>query len=88
MAVRNNGVHPIFYALLLDKQGSTYRKKFAVIKVIKVLVAHVEPSQIHCDFDQAVFSTMKDCFPNLSINSRFYHMAQSMRKHIYVQWVY
>lgn len=79
MAVKNNGVHPIFYALLPNKQRATYNQMF---NMIKDLIPNLAPMQIHCDFEHAAFAAMKDCFPDTKINGCFFHLAQNMKKHL------
>ncbi|XP_050515126.1 uncharacterized protein LOC126890310 [Diabrotica virgifera virgifera] len=79
MATKNNGVHPIFYAFLPNKSRATYSHMFDLIKNLK---PNLSPTAIHCDFEQAAFAGMKDCFPGVNINGCFFHLAQNMKKHV------
>uniref|UniRef100_A0A6P7F682 UDP-glucuronosyltransferase 3A1-like n=1 Tax=Diabrotica virgifera virgifera TaxID=50390 RepID=A0A6P7F682_DIAVI len=78
-ATKNNGVHPIFYALLPNKSRATYSRMFDLIKNLK---PNLSPTAIHCDFEQAAFAAMEDCFPGVNINGCFFHLAQNMKKHV------
>ena len=52
-----NGVHPIIYALLQNKQRSAYSR---MVKMIKEMVPDARPDTINCDFEHAAFGTMKE----------------------------
>ncbi|XP_068218549.1 uncharacterized protein [Palaemon carinicauda] len=73
------GVHPILYIFLTNKQRSTYLRMF---EMVKSLVPNLRPECIHCDFEQAVIGAMTECFPGVQIKGCFFHLAQSMQRHI------
>uniref|UniRef100_A0A6P7FMX7 Uncharacterized protein LOC114331989 n=1 Tax=Diabrotica virgifera virgifera TaxID=50390 RepID=A0A6P7FMX7_DIAVI len=79
IATKYNGVHPIFYAMLPNKTRSTYTRMFELIRQI---VPNLQPRAIHCDFEQAAFKAMEDCFPGVDINGCFFHLAQNMKKQV------
>uniref|UniRef100_A0A6P7FIM6 Uncharacterized protein LOC114330578 n=1 Tax=Diabrotica virgifera virgifera TaxID=50390 RepID=A0A6P7FIM6_DIAVI len=78
-ATKNNRVHPIFYALLPNKSRAIYSRMFDLIKNLK---PNLSLTAIHCDFEQAAFAAMEDCFPGVNINGCFFHLAQNMNKHV------
>uniref|UniRef100_A0A6P7FDS7 Uncharacterized protein LOC114327202 n=1 Tax=Diabrotica virgifera virgifera TaxID=50390 RepID=A0A6P7FDS7_DIAVI len=47
--------------------------------LIKNLKPNLSPTAIHCDFEQAAFAAMEDCFPGVNIHI---HLAQNMKKHV------
>ena len=79
MAKKHGGIHPIFYALLTNKQRATYTRMFDMVKALK---PNLSPQAINCDYEQAAFLAMKDCFPEVEIRGCFFHLAQNMRKHL------
>ncbi|XP_050512889.1 uncharacterized protein LOC126888581 [Diabrotica virgifera virgifera] len=50
--------------------------------LIKNLKPNLSPTAIHCDFEQAAFAAIEDCFPGVNINGCFFHLAQNMKKHV------
>lgn len=79
MAKKFNGVHPIVYALLPNKNGATYRR---MLDMIKEKLPNISPSAINCDFEQGVLSAIRECFPNTVIKGCLFHLTQNMRKHV------
>lgn len=79
MAKKLGGVHPIFYALLPNKQRRTYVQMF---EAIKTLVPNLNPLSISCDFEQAAIVAMQDCFPGVTIKGCFFHLAKNMKKRL------
>ena len=79
LAKKFDGVHPILYILLTNKQRATYIRMF---EMVKSLVPNLRPECIHCDFEQAAISAMTECFPGVKIRGCFFHLAQSMHRHI------
>ncbi|XP_068247635.1 uncharacterized protein [Palaemon carinicauda] len=73
------GVHSILYIFLTNKQRSTYLRMF---EMVKSLVPNLRPECIHCDFEQAAIGAMTECFPGVQIKGCFFHLAQSMQRHI------
>lgn len=78
-AVRMNGVHPILYVLLPNKQRTTYNQMWYLIRG---LVPNLLPAAVHCDFENAAFYAIQESFPGVNIYGCFFHLAQNMRKHI------
>ncbi|XP_068222825.1 uncharacterized protein [Palaemon carinicauda] len=72
-----DGVHPILYALLQNKQRSTYVK---MLEIIKEKVPNARPNIINCDFEHAILTTMKDGFPNVQIRGCLFHLLQNLIK--------
>ncbi|XP_076043775.1 uncharacterized protein LOC143026876 [Oratosquilla oratoria] len=68
------GVHPILYIILLNKQR--------MLEMVKTLVPNLRPQCIHCDFEQAAIGAIRECFPGVKISGCFFHLAQSMQRHI------
>lgn len=81
---KHGGVHPMFYALLPNKQRGTYEKLF---RAIKDLQPELEPTSVSCDFESAILKSISEVFPNAQIQGCFYHLAQNMKKHMCVRWV-
>ncbi|XP_050517468.1 uncharacterized protein LOC126892081 [Diabrotica virgifera virgifera] len=50
--------------------------------LIKNLQPNLRPTAIHCDFEQAAFAAIEDCFPGVNINGCFFHLAQNVKKHV------
>lgn len=74
-----DGVIPVIYALLPDKQRATYVRLFELIKECH---PYVNPGSIICDYELAAFSAMKEIFPDVEIKGCFFHLSQNMQKHI------
>ncbi|XP_064089232.1 uncharacterized protein LOC135203434 [Macrobrachium nipponense] len=79
LAKKFDGVQPILHILLTNTQRSTYVRMF---EMVKSLVPNVRPQCIHCDFEQAAIGAMRKCFPGVKIRGCFFHLAQSMHRHI------
>ncbi|KAB0799136.1 hypothetical protein PPYR_07016 [Photinus pyralis] len=77
LATAHQGVHPIFYALLPNKQEVTYRRMF---ELVIELQPELNPESIACDFENAAISAMKHCFPRAEIRGCFFHLVQNMHK--------
>lgn len=61
LAKKPQGVHPVLYALLPNKQNTTCVRIFELLKEIK---PNLKPTSINCDFEQAAHSAMKEvCIP-------------------------
>lgn len=76
---KHGGVHPMFYALLPNKQRATYEKLF---RAIKNLQPELQPNSISCDFEAAILKSVSEVFPNAQIHGCFFHLAQNMKKHL------
>jgi len=51
-----NGVHPLIYALLPNKQEKTYDKLFDMLKLLK---PGLNPRSVSCDFELSVINSQK-----------------------------
>ncbi|XP_076039036.1 uncharacterized protein LOC143024139 [Oratosquilla oratoria] len=69
LAKKFNGVIPIIYALLPNKQRSTYSKMFEMLKDLEPTLS---PTSIICDFEHAAFTAMKEVFPEVEIKGCFF----------------
>ncbi|KAK4877626.1 hypothetical protein RN001_010132 [Aquatica leii] len=79
MARKHNSVHPVIYALLLNKQKQTYLRLFEIIKNLR---QNINPSAIYCDYEVAAFMAMRKNFPGVIVKGCFFHLAQNMRKNL------
>ncbi|XP_076039035.1 uncharacterized protein LOC143024138, partial [Oratosquilla oratoria] len=79
LAKKFNGVIPIIYALLPNKQRSTYSKMFEMLKDLEPTLS---PTSIICDFEHAAFTAMKEVFPEVEIKGCFFHLSQNMHRKI------
>ena len=50
--------------------------------MIKECEPTVNPKSIVCDFEIAAFTAIKKIFPNVKLKECFFHLNQSMQKHI------
>ncbi|XP_068227468.1 uncharacterized protein [Palaemon carinicauda] len=78
-AKKHDGVIPIVYALLPNKQRSTYFRLFELLKTIE---PNLRPVSIIWDFEQAAIHAFKDAFPTVEIKGCFFHLAQNMHRHL------
>ena len=78
-AKKHGGVHPVVYALLPNKQRTTYIRMFELLKESE---PDLKPTSIVCDFEQAAHSAMRDSFPGIQIQGCFFHLSQNMHKHL------
>jgi len=51
-----NGIHPLIYALLPNKQEKTYDKLFDMLNLLK---PGLNPRSVSCDFELSVINTIK-----------------------------
>lgn len=79
LSERGGFVFPILYALLPNKQQSTYTRLF--IK-IKALWPTFNPSSISIDFETAVINSIRSEFPNATIFGCFFHLIKNLKKKI------
>ncbi|XP_068229462.1 uncharacterized protein [Palaemon carinicauda] len=79
LAEKLGGVHPICYQQLPNKEYATYVRMF---EMLMSLVPNLAPHYVHCDFEQAVINTVRKCFPESTIKGCFFHLVQSMQRHI------
>jgi len=71
------GVHPLIYALLLNKQEKTYTHLF---KMLNQLKPGLNPTSISCDFEQAILKSIKTEYPNTGIYGCLYHFSKNVYK--------
>ena len=64
MTRRHGGVFPVLYALLPNKRRVTYIRMF---RMINDLLQDVQPQNIYCDCEHAVFSVMEEYFPGVQL---------------------
>ena len=55
--------------------------------MIKSLDSSLEPETIHCDYEKAAITAMREVFPRTRIAGRYFHLASNMRKHVAHQLV-
>ena len=79
MIRKNDGVHPVLYALLQNKQYATYMRMFAMVNE---MIANAGPAIINCDFERAAFTAMKDSFPNVEVGGCLFHLSQNVLKQL------
>ncbi|XP_010004373.1 PREDICTED: general transcription factor II-I-like [Chaetura pelagica] len=79
LARQYGGVHPVLYALLPDKELSTYKRLF---DFIKILVLNKWPQSVYCEYEMVIMQAIKECFPGAALKGCFFHLVQSMRKHL------
>ena len=72
MVKKHGGVHPAVYALLPNKQRTTYLKMFELLKEMEL---NLKPCSIVCDFEQAAHSAINETFPDVQIKGCFFHSA-------------
>lgn len=68
-------VVPIFYALLVNKEKSTYENKF---KKIKEAVPDFNPMKIAVDFELATMLAIKEVFPAAKIHGCNVHFQRAI----------
>lgn len=76
---KNNGVHPVLYALLQNKQYATYVRLF---EMVKEMSTNTRPDIINCDFERAAFTAMKDSFPSVEVRGCLFHLSQNLLKQL------
>jgi hypothetical protein len=72
---------PCVYALLPDKEGTTYLKMWNQIKAL-VTFQDGLPTSIMSDFEKAVLNTMGTVFPEAAIRGCNFHQKQAIRRNI------
>lgn len=77
---RFGGVHPIVYALLPNKQRSTYQSMF---ELIQGLQPDFLPAIFSCDFEIATITAVKNVFPAVQINCCFFHLTHNLKKKLF-----
>jgi len=72
-----NGVHPLIYALLPNKQEKTYDKLFDMLNLLK---PGLNPRSVSCDFELSVINTIKKKYPDAEIHGCLYHLTKNFHK--------
>lgn len=76
---KHGGVRSTVYALLPNKQRTTYVKMF---ELLKKMDPNLKPSSVVCDFEQAAHSAISETFPDVQIKRCFFYLAQNVQKHL------
>lgn len=79
LAAKHGGVHPFLYALLPNKQATTYT---AMIEMLKNLEPNLNPTHISCDFELASISAFKNAFATAEMHGCFFHLMKNMKKQL------
>ena len=53
-----------------------------MFQIITDFSADLQPKGIYCDYEQAAFSAMKECFPEVELKGCFFHFAHNIHKHL------
>lgn len=72
-------VTPIFYILLPNKTGQTYKRMF---RYINDIWPNLDPSSISCDFEKGLHNAIDEVFPDARIFGCYFHLCQAMRTHV------
>lgn len=70
---------PLIYALLPNKQQSSYERLFGKLLEID---STLKPTSVICDFENAVFNTINNQFPDTRIVGCNFHLTRNLWKHI------
>ena len=84
-AKKHDGVIPIVYALLPNKQRLTYSRLFELLKTIE---SNLRPVSIICDFEQAAIHAFQDAFPTVRIKGCFFPSSPKHAQTSCFSWVY
>lgn len=79
LAERYGGIHPIVYALLPNKQSSTYEQ---MLNLLTDLEPNLAPNSITCDFEMAAIKAFKKKFPDAVISGCFFHLVKNLKKKV------
>lgn len=76
-----NNYPPCIYFLLPNKTNATYRR---MIQAVMNLFENEElqPQRVLLDFEQAAISAFREEFPNSEISGCFFHLSQSVIRHV------
>ena len=72
---------PMVYALLPNKQETTYNIFFSIIKE-EILT---DPKSITTDFEKAALNAIKNNFINTEITGCYFHLIQNIWKHVQLE---
>ena len=76
---RFGSVHPLLYALLPNKAGSTYRNLFTTIRPLN---GNLAPALFSRDYEIAIITEFLRAFPNANIGGCLFHLSQNIQKHV------
>jgi len=79
LATRNGGVHTCIYALLPNKNQTTYSR---LLVEIKNLAPGILAGSISVDFEIAIHNSFRTEFPNIEIRGCFFHLLQNLKKQV------
>lgn len=83
--VYRNSVIPLVFALLSDKQESTYQK---LIEALQVLCPSWNPKTVMADFEKAAINAFQKAFNSathqLSVSGCFFHLQKSIIRKVHV----
>lgn len=79
MGFANGGVHPCLYALLPNKNQSTYSR---LLVEINNIVPNLNPRSVSVDFEIAIHNAFRNQFNGIEIHGCFFHLLQNLKKHI------
>jgi len=77
--IRYNNVIPTVFALLPNKQTSTYIR---MLEALKLLKPDLDPKSIMTDFEQATSNAFERSFPSASRRKCFFHFTQNLWRKI------
>lgn len=79
LGCHNGGVHPCIYALLPNKNQSTYTQMLVEIKNVS---PGIIAGSISVDYELAIHNAFRAEFPNVEIRGCFFHLLQNLKKQI------
>ncbi len=75
--VQNGFNFPVIFALLPNKNQDTYNRLFSHLHHLGA-----NPTKVMMDFEIAASSQMSEVFPNIEIGYCFFHLTQSIWRHV------
>ncbi|KFD48541.1 hypothetical protein M514_10552 [Trichuris suis] len=79
MAKREGFVLPVLYALVPNKQETTYLRTF---EAIKETWPDLAPESISMDYELALVNAVRAAFPAVRPSGCFFHLTRSMKRHL------
>ncbi|XP_078534929.1 uncharacterized protein LOC144821591 isoform X1 [Lissotriton helveticus] len=73
-AIKNNTTIPLVYALLPDKNSSTYTE---FLTVIKTKILNKSPAKVIIDFELTMINTVTNLYPDAQIQGCFFHFSHA-----------
>ena len=78
-ALTADRILPCVYALLPNKQQTTYENLF---RQVKALNPELSPTSIMIDFENAIKNALHTVFPDITIQGCFYHLSQAIYRKV------